>query len=155
MFKDKEWTLYHGYFVIMGGFTLIEPNTADPDHVLSFKDFSELVRDPAVKFPPITADEIRDRSKFDELGLLTAVLQVMWFLFQCLIRHNQKLALTQLEIITLMPVIYNAFTVVLWWRKPQYVRVPVKIRLPQSAVHPPAVSQGVRLVRYAQTSVLT
>ncbi len=156
MFKDKAWTLHHGYFLIMGGFTLIDSNTTDPDRgdVLSFDRFLELVKVPAVDFPPITADEIRDRSKTDELSQLIAVVQVLWFLLQCLIRFLQKLPLTQLELITLTPVVCNAFTVGFWWWKPQDVRVPAKIRLPLGVTHPPAVSQTVRLVQYAHTFVL-
>lgn len=148
MFIGNWWTLYHGYLMVMGGYTLVESNPSNFDHsnVLSYESFFQIVEDHDITFPLITADEIRDRSKTDELGLLLGVLHVLSFLFQCIVRYRQNLPTTQLELVTLNILVCNVFIIAVWWCKPKDLFVPTKIRLPPSRQLSPKVAPKVRPV---------
>jgi len=134
VFKGNRWTLYHGYLMVMGGFTLVESNPSNLDHsnVLSYESFFQIVEDPDITFPSITVDEIRDRSKTDELGLLLGVTHILSFLMQCIVRYMQNLPITQLELVTLNILVCNVFIIAVWWCKAKDLFVPVKIHLPPS-----------------------
>ena len=91
----------------MGGFVSVEPQNEykDPSEqggkVLTFDDLKGLLQDPKFKFPTITEADIQDRSKGDVLWKIVAMLQTTWFLIQCIARGQQRLALTELELVTL------------------------------------------------------
>jgi len=152
----------HGHFLGMGGFTLVsdkvhqleEPEqpgwmsaTADWDPyaeyvrqremcqlgTLTFERFQELVQDPNVVFPAITAAQIKDRSKGDGLSKLLAIMQSSWFILQCVARGIQGLALTELELVTLAMASLNAITFAFWWSKPLSVQEPVNVYVPAPA----------------------
>jgi len=54
-------------------------------------------------------------------------LQTTWFILQCIARGQQRLALTELELITLALASLNAITYAFWWHKPLGVQEPVRI----------------------------
>lgn len=60
--------------------------------------------------------DIKDRSKGDLLSMLIAISQTTWFLLQCIARGQQKLALTELELVTLALASLNAITYAFWWQ---------------------------------------
>jgi len=114
----------------MGGFTLIDPNRKDakPNEqngvVLTFDYFKQ---NPNINIPEITVAEIEDRSKGDALWKIIAIVQTSWFIIQCIARGQQRLALTELELVTLALASLNAVTFAIWWHKPLGVQEPVKI----------------------------
>ena len=77
----------------------------------------------------VTAADIEDRSKGDALSKIIAILQTTWFIVQCIARGQQRLALTELELVTLALASLNAVTFAIWWHKPLGVQEPVKIYL--------------------------
>ena len=85
--------------------------------ILTLEMLRELVKDKSFEIC-ITEEEISDRSKGDGLSKLIFMLQTSWFIIQCLSRHIQGLDLTQLELTTLAMASLNAFTWILWWKKP-------------------------------------
>ena len=115
----------------MGGFSLVDPAKVDaaPSEqkgtVLTLKFFKENYQ----KLPKIrvTAIDIEDRSKGDALSKIIAILQTTWFIIQCIARGQQRLALTELELVTLALASLNAMTFAIWWHKPLGVQEPVKI----------------------------
>jgi len=117
----------------MGGFTLVDPDlrTANPKdqngQVLTVDRFKELIKRPDFDLPDITEEDIEDRSKGDVLFKLIAILQTSWFIIQCIARGQQRLALTELELVTLALASLNAVTFAIWWHKPLGVQKPVKI----------------------------
>ena len=129
----KKWTLAHGHMVEMGGFNLVDPEDEDKDpckqrsEVLRFDDLKELLQDSNFKFPSITCADIQDRSKGDALWKTIAILQTSWFIIQCIARGLQRLALTELELVTLALASLNAVTFAIWWHKPLGLQKPVKI----------------------------
>ena len=129
--KRKKWTLAHGHMVEMGGFVFADPeDEEDPGEggkVVTFDDLKRLLQDPKFKFPAITDADIQDRSKGDALWKIIAILQTTWFIIQCIARHQQRLALTELELVTLALASLNAVTFGIWWHKPLGVQEPVRI----------------------------
>lgn len=97
--------------------------------VLTFEQFKELLQNPDCEFPTITAAEIKDRSKGDALSKLIAILQTTCFILQCIARGQQRLALTELELVTLALASLNAVTYTFWWHKPLGVQDPIRIYL--------------------------
>ena len=116
----------------MGGFTLVDPEnkTAAPDEqqptVLTLDYFR---KHPDIEIPRVTAADIEDRSKGDALSKIIAILQTTWFIAQCIARGQQRLALTELELVTLALASLNAVTFAIWWHKPLGVQEPLKIYL--------------------------
>ena len=124
----------------MGGFTLVDPDlrTANPKdqngQVLTVDRFKELIERPDFDLPDgITEEDSGDRSKGDVLFKLIAILQTSWFIIQCIARGQQRLALTELELITVALASLNAVTFAIWWHKPLGVQKPVKIYLKAEA----------------------
>lgn len=103
--------------------TLGEP-TVDVDNIINIDD-----------------DEIRDRSKGDELSKGLALLQTLWFMIQCIARSRQRLPLTELEIVTLAFASLNIVIRLVWWNKPLDVRYPIRIAAPQEALQRTGVEQ--------------
>ena len=120
----------HGHFLEMGGFTLVDPErkTAPPNErqqtVLTLEYFKA---HPDIEIPTITAAAIEDKLKGDALSKVIAILQTTWFIVQCIARGQQRLALTELELVTLALASLNAVTFAIWWHKPLGVQDPVQI----------------------------
>ena len=114
----------------MGGFSLVDPDRKYDDPavqngtVLTIDYFRE---NPTVVMPDLSAADIEDRSKGDALSKVIAILQTTWFIFQCIARGKQRLALTELELVTLALASLNAITFAIWWHKPLGVQEPVKV----------------------------
>ena len=96
---------------------------------LSFDRFQRLVHESKIDFPKITTEEIQDKSKADFLSKAIAILQTTWFLFQCVARSGQGLAITELELVTLALASLNAATYACWWNKPLGVQDPARVYL--------------------------
>ncbi|KAJ2929677.1 hypothetical protein H1R20_g7406, partial [Candolleomyces eurysporus] len=79
---------------------------------------------------PITEEEIRDRSKGDELAKAFVIVQTTWFVVQCIARGVQRLTVTELEIVTLAYAALNGAMYFFWWDKPLDVQCPVVIPIP-------------------------
>ena len=128
---EWKWTLKHGHFLQMGGFTLVnrkkeEAAPNDQGTVLTLDYFEA---HPDIEIPRVTAAAIEDRSKGDALSKIIAILQTTWFIVQCIARGQQGLAVTELELVTLALASLNAATFAIWWDKPLGVQDPVKIFL--------------------------
>ena len=135
----------------MGGFTLIAPSRRDAEPkeqngvVLSFDYFKQNLN---MDIPEITAVEIEDRSKGDALWKIIAILQTTWFIIQCIARGQQRLALTELELVTLALASLNGVTFAIWWHKPLGVQEPVKIYLKTEARNVEDAARQVSVVDY-------
>jgi len=98
------------------------------NEVVSFECFKRLIEEDNFEVS-ITEQEIEDKSKSDSLSKFIAIIQTSKFIIQCIVRWRQKLALTELELITLALASLNAITYTFWWAKPYDVKVPVKVYL--------------------------
>ena len=120
----EGWTLTHGHFLVMGGFSLVKGGR---ETVLDYESFSRRGLAYKIAFPTITAEEIQDKSRGDFLSKAIAILQSAWFIAQCIARGKQGLALTELELVTLALASLNGVMYFLWWDKPLGVKEPVKV----------------------------
>jgi hypothetical protein len=136
----------------MGGFSLIDPAQKDtkPEEqsgIVLTLDY--LKKHPDIEIPAISAAYIKDRSKGDALSKIIAILQTTWFIAQCVARGQQRIALTELELITLALASLNAVTFAIWWHKPLEVRDPIKVYLKTEVVE----KKGLRQVSVSTFSV--
>jgi len=91
--------------------------------------FRDLVQSSKITFPTITATEIKDRSKADFMAKTIAIIQTTWFILQCIARGIQRLALTELELVTLALAILGGIIAFFWWDKPLGVQVALPVYL--------------------------
>jgi hypothetical protein len=121
----------------MGGFTLIDPDQkyAEPNEQNAIVLTFEYLKDnPDIEIPEISAASIEDRSKGDALSKIIAILQTTWYIAQCVARGQQRIALTELELVTLALASLNVVTFAIWWHKPLGVRDPIKVYLKTEVV---------------------
>ncbi|KAF8838054.1 hypothetical protein BDN67DRAFT_127805 [Paxillus ammoniavirescens] len=121
----EAWNRTHGFFAEMGGFQLYVNGVSYCP--LTVGELTRYIDRGAVTVPPITEEEIRDRSKNDGFNKLLAVGQVVWFIFQFIVRVAYKLPPTLLEIETLRLIMLSFITWGLWWKKPKDVYRPYRI----------------------------
>ncbi|KAK0472664.1 hypothetical protein IW261DRAFT_1296317, partial [Armillaria novae-zelandiae] len=63
-------------------------------------------------------ETIEDKSKGDVFSKTVSILQLSWFIVQCLARANQHLPITLLEMSALAFTGPSIITYLLWWYKP-------------------------------------
>lgn len=82
--------------------------------------------------PPLSKEQIQDKSKADGLSKLFVCVQAGWFCTQTIARVAQSLPISLLELTTIAHV-FCMFTIyLLWWNKPLDIREPVLITADQS-----------------------
>ena len=137
---DVQWSMTHGFFIIMGGFHLFERSSDEtsnnnrrisrednkPLHPLGEKDLRECDGYSELFFMPTEA-EIKDKGKSDWLAKSLVLLQTSWFVMQCIARGIEHLPVTHLEIITLAYAAMNFVIYIFWWNKPLNVNQPVRV----------------------------
>ncbi|TDL14699.1 hypothetical protein BD410DRAFT_168735 [Rickenella mellea] len=111
----------------MGGFMLFDGDKAL--YILSPEKLKRLSEEGKIDFPKITKQEIEDRSKGDVISKGFMMIQTRWFVLQCIARGVERLAITELELVTLAFAVLNLVTYTLWWNKPLNVRCPVSVHL--------------------------
>jgi hypothetical protein len=95
----------------MGGFTVIDPDQKDAEP----NEQNGIV---------LTLDYLKDNPDIeilaisDALSKIIAIIQTTWFITQCVARGQQRIALTELELVTLALASLNAVTYAIWWHKP-------------------------------------
>ena len=124
---NVRWTMTHGHFVQMGGFTLVDGDVSKG--VLTAEKFLELLRAKKINLPTITEEEIEDRSKGDGLSAILTIVQTTWFIIQFSLRLKQHLVVTHLEWLTVSVAIFNGALHFFWWQKPLNIRFPIPLAL--------------------------
>ncbi|KAF8645411.1 hypothetical protein AX16_007835 [Volvariella volvacea WC 439] len=128
-YRDRGWTLTHGFFVIMGG---LMREDGDGFKVVTIDGYGNVSvgeeERRGVLFPTIPEEEITDKAKGDFLTKVVVVLQTSWFVIQCIARHAQGLVVTELELVTLAFATLNVITYFLWWSKPLNAEYPIYFR---------------------------
>ncbi|KZP34023.1 hypothetical protein FIBSPDRAFT_943096 [Athelia psychrophila] len=139
--NEQEWTITHGFLVVMGGLYYYETPPYDneappqPTHPVSREDLTKLIK--MKKFTLPHKAEINDKSKGDPLSKTFAIIQTLWFVMQCGARRLQSLPITKLELVTLA---YAAITVAMywfWWSKPLNVLQPFRVTCTPPPPTPP------------------
>ncbi|KAK1219028.1 hypothetical protein PQX77_018256 [Marasmius sp. AFHP31] len=123
MSQRPEWTITHSFFLVMGGFILIDKT--QPVRPLLVEDITVWNTMEAISLPILSEREIQDRSKGDGLSKTFILLQTTWFLFQILARAVSGLPMTELELVTVAFATLNILAYVFWYNKPLNVDCPV------------------------------
>ncbi|KAF7422647.1 hypothetical protein PC9H_010803 [Pleurotus ostreatus] len=123
------WTRIHGFFVLMGGCSvLVDGQPVRPHVVQSLIEDTSLnhrSHTPVIAWPVLCAEEIEDKSKGDALAKLLALAQVAWFVIQLGARFVSGLAFSELEVMTLAYASISALLYFFWWDKPLDVHHPI------------------------------
>jgi hypothetical protein len=118
-----SWTMTHAFFADMGGFVLqTEDMSSFP---LDAAQLHYLVKEKLVDFPAITKQAIKDRNKAESLVRIITLIQICWFLLNCIGRVGQSLSITTLELTTVAFVVCTIATSFCWFHKPMDVETPV------------------------------
>ncbi len=75
----------------------------------------------------ISRETIEDKSKGDALSKTISVLQISWFIVQCVARAIQHLPITLLEMTALAFAGLSIITYLLWWHKPLNVKYHISL----------------------------
>ena len=126
--QEHGWTMAHGFFIGMGGFTLHDQR-GTAVRILEPSELEKLYNEGRVAWPSITEEEIQDRSKGDYLSKGIVLVHSSWFIIQCIVRAACGLAVTELEVATLAFAVLSGVTYYLWWHKPLDVRCSVPVYL--------------------------
>jgi hypothetical protein len=86
------------------------------------------MKDPGFEIT-VTEKEIEDKAKGDFLSKSILIFQTTWFITQCVARFVQKIAITELEVVTLALASLNAFMSFFWWNKPLGLTIPIRVDL--------------------------
>ncbi|KAK0499262.1 hypothetical protein EDD18DRAFT_1283203 [Armillaria luteobubalina] len=119
----SKLTMTHGFFLSMGGFyeegtkKIITLETLKADGILTEKLAT-------------TGEPIRDKSKADAFSKILSILQIAWFITQCMARANQHLPVTLLEVTALAFAVSSIIASLLWFYKPLNVRYAIGVTVP-------------------------
>ncbi|CAG7852232.1 SubName: Full=Uncharacterized protein {ECO:0000313/EMBL:CCA67623.1} [Serendipita indica DSM 11827] len=102
----------------------VEEDFGEPLHPLDEFDICHLIK--SGKLCPTPA-ELQDKCKSDGLAKFLVLVQVLWFITQCIGRKVSGLPLTELEVITLGYTLLTVAMYIAWWDKPYQVTFPVRV----------------------------
>lgn len=122
-----EWTDTHGFYVVMGGLVLYKDK--QPLYTLQYSTMERLYRAGQIDLPVVTKAEIMERSKDGVVSKTMALFQVVYFFQDYVRRWKRERSVIDLEIVTMIYIIINAFTFILYWHKPFYILLPTKVQL--------------------------
>ncbi|KZP12328.1 hypothetical protein FIBSPDRAFT_836378 [Athelia psychrophila] len=121
---SSPWTTTHGFFVLMGGFYHFHGDEAH--HPASREEVANMISEGSFAPPNILA--IKGRGKRDVFSKTVTVLQMLWFVIQCIARGIQHLPITDLEIATLAYTTISVAMYRFWLNKPVNVSHPIQLK---------------------------
>lgn len=124
-YGGSEWTMAHAHFAMDDGFKI--SYTDGRSDVCSLKDIIGFMEKGEISHPPISREELLSRSDSNWLLKLIALLQILWFALQCLLRVIQHMQVTPLELLVIAFVFCSMFTYIFSWSKPQNVEYTISI----------------------------
>ncbi len=79
------------------------------------------------KLAAISPETVEDKSKGDALSKTVSILQISWFIVQCIARALQHLPITLLEMTAVVFASLSMITYALWWYKPLNVKYHISL----------------------------
>ncbi|PBK58763.1 hypothetical protein ARMSODRAFT_946152, partial [Armillaria solidipes] len=140
--EESKLTLAHCFLLCMGGFyytrkyeiphqaleandaTSTPPPTSPPSPPLSALESEPLL---VTNLAAISPETIEDKSKGDALSKTFSILQISWFIVQCVARAIQHLPITLLEMTALAFAGLSMIMYFLWWYKPLNVKYHISL----------------------------
>ncbi|KAL7932133.1 hypothetical protein V8C35DRAFT_103065 [Trichoderma chlorosporum] len=138
-YEEKiNWSLRHSYYANMGGFVIHgrAPSCHFPYHLNGSNILTLRKRGYILKIPDIKEEEIRDKSKTDDLAKLIALGQIAWSIFQIIVRAARRLPVSPLEVAVAAYAVCAVIIYALYLKKPQRVDVAHTIQLTMSPIPP-------------------
>ncbi|PWY70797.1 hypothetical protein BO94DRAFT_539681 [Aspergillus sclerotioniger CBS 115572] len=131
-FTQGEFNSIHAFYISMLALRYRTPNG---DRVIWPTQYTWLLEQKIIEWEShaswsLSEDDIRDKSKSDGFAKLAALVQVSWFVAQCVTRGIHHLPLSQLEAMTLGYIPLFIVTYFFWWNKPKDIRSPSIVELP-------------------------
>ncbi|KAK0482861.1 hypothetical protein EDD18DRAFT_1433089 [Armillaria luteobubalina] len=126
---ERKLTMTHGFFLSMGGFC--EERTGKILVQEDLEGNDDLIRDLVQ-----TNESIQDKSKADAFSKTVSMLQIAWFITQCIARVNQHLPVTLLEVTALAFAVSSIIASLLWLYKPFNVRYHIEVKTGRSPLDP-------------------
>lgn len=127
-----EWTLTQMQFACSGGFCI--RTSSGQKLSCSATQLLALIEKGDIDSPPIPEEELRSRGKSDLVIKIIAILQIIWFIVQTLVRAIQHYHITALEIVTVAFVLCSIFVYGFSMYQPQDVDFPVVLELQPAAL---------------------
>lgn len=100
-----------------------------PLYTLQYSTMERLYRAGQIDLPVVSKREIMDRSKDGIVSKAMALFQVIYFFQDYARRWKRERSVIDLEIVTMIYIIINAFTFMLYWHKPFYILHPTRVQL--------------------------
>lgn len=130
---NGQFQLVHGFYISM---LALRYRTSRGNRVIWPNQYTWLLQQNLISWENhaswgLSIEDIRDKSKTDSLAKFIALVQVSWFVAQCIIRAAHALPISQLESMTLGYVPLFIVTYFFWWNKPQDIRSPSIVELPE------------------------
>ena len=122
-----QWTMRHAFFADMGGFMIQSPDF--PPFPVDSEQLAYLVKKKYLQYPAIDEETIGDRNKADRFARLVTSVQIAWFFIQSVMRWQQQLALSTLEITTFATILATLNSLFFWYHKPLDVETPIHLRM--------------------------
>lgn len=129
-FREMEhhaWTMTHSFYANMGGVILLTHDAGS--FPVNAEQLHYLYLEGHMSRPVIARKAILDKNKAEPLVRAITLVQILWFLMQCIGRAIQGLALTALELSTIAFISSAVGTFLCWFHKPMDVETPVTIQL--------------------------
>ena len=127
-----SWTLTHTQFAHARGFWTRTPAKQEakckPDRL------RKLIENRDIDGPPISESELKSRGQGDWVIKLIAIVQIIWFVVQTLVRAIQHFQTTALEIMTVAFVFCSVFIYGFSLNQPQDIEYPVFIEVSDAAL---------------------
>ncbi|CZT04515.1 uncharacterized protein RCO7_10433 [Rhynchosporium graminicola] len=131
-FTGGQLKLIQAYFI---GMLALRYRTPDGNRVIWPNQYTWLLEQGLITWEHhacwgLSVGDISDKSNADGTVKLAALVQVSWFLAQCIMRAAHHLPLSQLESMTIGYIPLSAVTYSLWWLKPKDIMTPSLVDLP-------------------------
>ncbi|KAL9068443.1 MAG: hypothetical protein Q9161_006194 [Pseudevernia consocians] len=133
--RHPEWTMTHMQFAEANGFWIRYPSPSPSGEELecSIEELQKFIGNRQIDGPSISEEQLQARGKNDLVTQLIAVLQIVWFFVQTLVRKIQHYQITALEIMTVAFVFCSVFTYGFCLHQPQDVEYPVVLDVRDAA----------------------
>ena len=128
----QKWTLVHTQFAFANGFWTRTPQGEEKKCKPEL--LRTLIENHDIESPPLSKDELKSRGKGDWIIKLIAIVQIIWFVVQTLVRAIQHFQTTALEIMTVAFVFCSVFIYGFSFNQPQDVEYPVFIEVSDAAL---------------------
>ena len=139
-----KFTMAHGHFALMGGFTVGVPLTANDEPSLDESQDSPEVVSLRLEqlfalvekkdhrkarfdlFAQISENLIKQLHEYSYIQHLVTMVRLLSFVWHCYQRQRLGLETSPLEVLTVGHVFMAILIEIFWWNKPPYLRLPIQ-----------------------------